>query len=336
MAEDRYGWLYRKYARTPESVRRLIKPGIDLYDKMEMVMVRPAEFFLKIKYEKGLLPAFRYHLALSAIFLLLTSGLLGTVLISMPSAAVMIWSFSYENPYFWALAAVGIPLAFLGIATALWAFIGGLTHMSVMLLGGKADYKETFKVVTYAGTPTNLFGWIPMVQVLPFAYSIYLFVRGLAKLQGMDLTKAFGAFAITAAVMVIAAGAVVILAQDQISYGTQRIIGLWDQVSSGTYVPNNFSGERDIFLVVNKSLCTAGTAMISVANFGVDNSGPIEVYIDGGMSDSCTRAFSVGIDGGASLDCTYQYQGLESTGFHNINLTRTIDSASTVHQMFCN
>jgi hypothetical protein len=336
MAEDRYGWLYRKYAHTPESFRRLIKPGIDLYDKMEMVIVRPSEFFLKIRYEKGLMPTFRYHLSLSVIFLLLTFGLLGSILISMPSAAVLIWSMSYEVPLFWPLMAVGVPLVFLGAATIMWALIGGLAHVIVSFLGGKADYKETFKAVTYAGTPMNLFGWIPVVQIIPFAYSIYLFVRGLSKLQGVSLWKAAGTFAITAGIILISLGTVAFLAQSQISEGSERILGLWDQVSSGTYVPNSFGEGTDIFLVVNRSLCTEGTATISVANFGADNSGPIDVYIDGEMSDSCTSAFAIGIDGGSSIDCSHQASGLSTTGFHNINLTRTEDGVSTVHQMFCN
>jgi hypothetical protein len=70
-----------------------------------------------------------------------------------------------------------------------WA---GITHLLVYLLGGKRDYAETFKALSYAYAPA-VFSWIPLINWLAFVYMIVLMVIGIRQRQKMSLARSIAA-----------------------------------------------------------------------------------------------------------------------------------------------
>jgi hypothetical protein len=61
-------------------------------------------------------------------------------------------------------------------------------HLFVLMFGGKEDYKETFKAITYAGAPAPLI-IIPYVGILSLVYIIFLEIIGIHHRQKLSIGK---------------------------------------------------------------------------------------------------------------------------------------------------
>jgi hypothetical protein len=57
------------------------------------------------------------------------------------------------------------------------------THLWVYLLGGRKGFLQTLHVVLYSMTPSLLLGWIPLIGILAFIWTICLMVFGIRELQ---------------------------------------------------------------------------------------------------------------------------------------------------------
>lgn len=76
-----------------------------------------------------------------------------------------------------------------------WGFLfvgAGITHLLVMLFGGKEGYHETFKANAYATAP-SLFFIIPYVGWLAVIYSIIVLIIGIHKRQNISLGRSAAA-----------------------------------------------------------------------------------------------------------------------------------------------
>ena len=63
-------------------------------------------------------------------------------------------------------------------------------HIWVYLAGGREGITETWKAVIYASTPSLLLGWIPVVGLVVFLWSLVLTVIGIRELQNMTTARA--------------------------------------------------------------------------------------------------------------------------------------------------
>jgi hypothetical protein len=70
-------------------------------------------------------------------------------------------------------------------------FISGfLWHIFVLLFGGKKDIEQTIKTLMYAATPTLLLGWIPVVAIIGYIWTLALMILGLPETQEMTIGEA--------------------------------------------------------------------------------------------------------------------------------------------------
>lgn len=82
-------------------------------------------------------------------------------------------------------------------------YIGaGMIHLFVLLLGGKRDYEETFKVYSYSFAPM-LIGFIPVLGSLARIYSLALTIMGVHVRQKLSVGKAIAAVLLPAAVFIL-------------------------------------------------------------------------------------------------------------------------------------
>jgi hypothetical protein len=70
------------------------------------------------------------------------------------------------------------------------------------LFAGRAGFEPTFRVVAYAWAPLIL-GWVPFIRRIALVYAVYLMIRGVERVQGLEpvravLTVLLGAAAIWA------------------------------------------------------------------------------------------------------------------------------------------
>lgn len=148
-----------------------------LFEKAKLVMIKPKEFFAKVKAEKGISGAFGYLALVSLIYVI------GNYLVSpdiYEITAIVAW-----------LSKEGIAVFSYAIMMLSLFISAGITHILVRLLGGTGKYYETYKAYVYGSTPSLLLGWIPIVGVLGSLYALYLSVLGVSKYHKISMWRAF-------------------------------------------------------------------------------------------------------------------------------------------------
>jgi len=145
---------------------------LGIVKKAKLVMLKPGAFFAKIKAEKGIPNAFRYLAIISLVYAI------GNYFVS-PANAMM----SKE-----VLTALSYAAGLLSPFVSAW-----ITNIIARWLGGKGKYHETYKVYVYASTPSLLFGWIPVIGVIPSLYTFYLSVLGISKYHRISMWRSFAA-----------------------------------------------------------------------------------------------------------------------------------------------
>jgi hypothetical protein len=94
--------------------------------------------------------------------------------------------------------ALGIAV-FVGIIAAglVGVFIGGAwLHLWVLLLGGTKGYTQTVKSLMYGGTPSYIFGWIPVLGFAGSIWALVLVVIGLRELHEITTERSIAALAL--------------------------------------------------------------------------------------------------------------------------------------------
>jgi hypothetical protein len=68
-----------------------------------------------------------------------------------------------------------------------------LTHLCVYLLGGRSGFFPTFHAVLYSMIPYLLLGWIPIVGIFAFLWTLVLLFFGIREFQELEDSRAAGA-----------------------------------------------------------------------------------------------------------------------------------------------
>ena len=70
-------------------------------------------------------------------------------------------------------------------------------------MGGRGDFADSFKSAVYAQTPNMLLGWIPLIGIIFWLWSIVLLFLGVRELHELDTTKAVIAVVIAVVLFII-------------------------------------------------------------------------------------------------------------------------------------
>lgn len=242
-----------------------------LIEKIKKVMFSPSEFFERIKTERGIGEAFKFLAILSLINLVINIILFQFDLTHL----------SFLSSFFKFLGTIGA--AVLGIIISIAIYIGslvfsfiwaGFIHLFAKLFGGKSDYSATYKALTYASTPTLIFGWLPWIGLIFGLYTFYLSIKGISRLHGMSMGRSF----VIVFVPPIVLGSI-IMALSALVY--IYFVSLFVGKVGG---PGGLGPTTKLIEVVSPPTCLAdGTANIIVRNIGTTpiKSSDISVTKDG-------------------------------------------------------
>jgi hypothetical protein len=172
----------------------------DLMNGVKGFVMNPSETFVKTR-EKSLGAAYQYYVALLVIF----TVLFGLVAVSMGLATfttmisklavipiiggVTAGAAANFTGFIIALNVFLVYLVFLALLIGIFV-LGLITHVFVLLMGGKKGVEQTIKTTMFASTPALLLGWIPFVSIIGFIWSLVLLVLGIKENQEMTLGNA--------------------------------------------------------------------------------------------------------------------------------------------------
>ncbi len=166
---------------------------MDFIEKVKGLLLDPTGTYQQLK-EEELGAALRYYIIWLVILAALTAiitAIMGTAFLSMIPQTE---EFEMFNSMFGATGGVvlaGIIFFAILIFGIIGIFIGGLIiHLGVLLVGGKRGYQETVKSLIYGGTPSYLFGWIPVISIIGSIWALILIIFGIKELQEVSIGKA--------------------------------------------------------------------------------------------------------------------------------------------------
>ena len=178
-----------------------IRIHMDYIELMKGFLLSPVETFREVR-DTNWGDSLKYYLLLLAINAVLSA------VVSLASAGTVWMTFSnlFNQSGLPLPAVAGAGVIFIAlmmiIVQFVLVFIGAAwLHLFVYVVGGRRDYLQTLKTVTFGSTPAMLFGWIPFVGLLSGIWSLVLAIFGLRELQ--DLTTIKAVLAVILALMVI-------------------------------------------------------------------------------------------------------------------------------------
>lgn len=172
----------------------------DLVSNVKGFIMTPSEMFKKTR-GNSLSAVYQYYVVLLVIF----TVLFGIVAVSIGLAIftsmvaqmavipivgnVISSAVSNFSGFVIALGVFFVYLLFLFYL--LGVFVEGLIiHAFVVLMGGEKGAEQTIKTTMYSSTPFLLLGWIPIVSMFAYIWSIVLLIIGIKETQEIDLGKA--------------------------------------------------------------------------------------------------------------------------------------------------
>jgi hypothetical protein len=161
---------------------------MDYFELMKGFFLSPVETFRKVKdtyYGDTLV----YFLILVLIYTVLYIPVMLVLLPSMWFSGIFSLFGLGTLTGFWIII-----LAVMMITAALvFLFIGSAwLHLWVYVFGGRKGYRETFKALAFGQTPALLLGWIPLLGILAWIWSVVLSVLGVRELQEISTGRAVG------------------------------------------------------------------------------------------------------------------------------------------------
>lgn len=171
------------------------------------ILIKPSDFFPSIK--NAGLPLAYQHYTLLLIFFAVLAGIVRMIGNSMKMMDFMM-AFPVYGPIivqkicplfteFGLLLALGTFL----IGLYLVFILGGLLHAFVLLAGGEEGIFQTIKVLMYAATPVFLIGWIPVVGIIGFLWSLFITVHGLKECAGLSYLRSIMVVVVPIALLVL-------------------------------------------------------------------------------------------------------------------------------------
>ena len=192
---------------------------MNIIKKISNILFHPAPFFSQVEKEKGINTAFLYFLILT-IF----SFALSTII-------AYLWPKAYT--LFLPIFTESIPIKqiFLGslfgfLFSLPLSFIAGFfLYLWLAIFGGKKAFSEAYKLYVYSRTPKLVFGWIPIVNILIWIYSLILLIIGTQKIYKFSSLKATLIYVIPLAIMIIIFGLIAIFAIFALRYAFPEVNG---------------------------------------------------------------------------------------------------------------
>jgi hypothetical protein len=174
-----------------------------LFETWKKIMFEPIQFYEKLPTKIGYKEPTKFFLKISTItlgivyILLFIVGLFIMTLVgfaggsSAGDTSLPLQIASLGIGLITVLAIIAFPLILLLQLGIL--YVGtGIVHLFIILMGGKNEYKETFKITAYANAP-NVFGFIPIINYLAMAYAIILQVIGINKKHKLSIGRSVAA-----------------------------------------------------------------------------------------------------------------------------------------------
>ncbi|MBN1168141.1 MAG: YIP1 family protein [Methanospirillaceae archaeon] len=156
---------------------------MDLEKRITGLLFRPVDTYRALHDEEWTL-SLKYYCLLLGIFTILEGIITGLILFPMGI-----------------LTGIGeiIPIPLLFILILIFIFLAnliclflmsGFMHIFVHLLGGTRGFFETLKVLANAATPSLLLGWIPLIGIIGWFWTLILNVTGIQELQHLSTPRA--------------------------------------------------------------------------------------------------------------------------------------------------
>ncbi len=102
------------------------------------------------------------------------------------------------------LGMIMVFIVFIIIFGIIALFIGGIMlHICVFIAGGRKGLTTTVRALIYSLTPNLLFGWIPLIGLLAWFWSLALGILAIKELHEISTTRAFIAVFLPAILMAI-------------------------------------------------------------------------------------------------------------------------------------
>lgn len=163
------------------------------------VCARPMAFFADKREEKNMKGAIQYVLILGVPFAILTT-LVNAIIGGKESLTL------YGE-------AIRIVIILQVVLVYLFLFLlffieAGLVHIVALLCGGKANYKDTYRAIAYGDTPSLLAGWLPVIGLFMYVYSIYLHSIGIGCFHRLSRWRAAISVLVPVALVLIITGIV--------------------------------------------------------------------------------------------------------------------------------
>ena len=179
---------------------------MDFIEKVKGLLLDPTGTYQQLK-EEDLGGALRYFIIWLLIFAVLAAisiAIVGTAFISMMPQSEDLAMFNSIFGTASGFVLGGIVFIMILIGGIIGVFVGGLIiHLGVLLVGGSRGYTETVKSIIYGGTPSYLFGWIPVIGFIGSIWALILVIFGIKELQDVTIGKAV--LAVLIPVIIIAA-----------------------------------------------------------------------------------------------------------------------------------
>jgi len=167
---------------------------MNIFKVIKKVLSEPTDFSTRVKQGKNHLGFAWVYFALLSLF----STILGSIMfiidyyIFLPTLE--------KDPIFGKLfSAAFSELTILAYITKMSLnYIGGLiliflivgvTFIWIKMFRGKSTYSKTFELVSYAQTPSLLFGWLPVVGSFSIVWSCILLVIGTEQIHELNRTR---------------------------------------------------------------------------------------------------------------------------------------------------
>ncbi len=176
-----------------------------LWKAWKQIIVEPAQFYKK-------LPSTVKYKEPSIFFLKISALLLAIWYVIILLFATVIVSFLHllNVPILDKLASFGIGFILLILIASYplllffnWGmlFVGtAITHLFVLLFGGKKKYVETYKVTAYASAPL-IFSFIPLAGYIATIYTVVLQIIGIRVRHSLTLGKSIAAVLIPGGIL---------------------------------------------------------------------------------------------------------------------------------------
>jgi len=159
---------------------------MNLKDKVVMILTRPVDFFKRAEKDVG--QAFGYLALFYLIFVILT---LVVSFYTEAVSVVVLKQFNIPVPEQPEMSFRIISTVFAYVMALLFSFIiSAILHVYLVIFAGKASYSQTYSMMVHAGTPTMLFGWLPIVSFFAGVWSLVLLILGISEVHKMSRMRA--------------------------------------------------------------------------------------------------------------------------------------------------